>query len=354
MKLIFREGLFFCKLSKYGTIYRMNTSTSQLASLAQGKQKNTPKDLFMHLLHISMLYVSVVSFITLFFQYIDYLFPDQLNFYLAGILDSIHLSSASLVIAFPVYLLSTWMLEKDFIVSPEKREFAVRKWLVFLTLFIASITIIVDLITLIYTYFSGDLTTRFFLKVALVLVVATVVFGYYLWDMRRKDEAQTARLQTIFGIVAFVVVLMTIAYGFILVGSPEQQRARRFDEQRVQDLQNIQNEIVNYWVQKDTLPKDLNDLTNSISGYSAPKDSRTKESYEYVVSGPLMFQLCATFETSTVNQSTDRVYKYGVYGQSWDHSAGHVCFPKQIDPELYKTAKQGGIAPPFYVPAIGQ
>ncbi|MBI2462635.1 MAG: hypothetical protein HYV65_00085 [Candidatus Spechtbacteria bacterium] len=317
---------------------------------------NTPKDVFLHLLHISMLYVSVVSFITLFFQYINYMFPDQLNFYLMGILDSIHLSSASLAISFPVYLLSTWMIEKDFMSFPEKREFAIRKWLVNLTLFIASITIIVDLITLIYTYFNGELTMRFFLKVALVLAIAAVVFGYYIWDMRIKDEIKTVRMQIKLGAVSLLVVLATIAYGFILVGSPEQQRARRFDDQRVQDLQGIQNEIVNYWQQKEVLPQSLDALTNSISGYSAPKDPRTNELYEYAVSGALTFQLCSNFEASTAGQSDQRIYKHGPYGQNWNHAVGRVCFPKEIDPELYKTAKRGEMLPIDYVrpPAVAQ
>lgn len=330
----------------------MNTPTLQPTSFTQGKPKNTPKDVFVHLLHISMLYVSVVSFITLFFQYINYLFPDQLNFYFAGILDSIHLSSASLAIAFPVYLLTVWMLEKDFVASPEKREFAVRKWLVNLTLFLASITVIVDLITLIYTYFNGELTARFFLKVLLVFAVAAVVFGYYIWDMKIRDEAKSARMQMWFGISAFAVVLLTIAWGFVLVGTPEQQRARRFDDQRISDLQSIQNEIVNYWVQKNILPKNLDELTNSISGFKAPTDPRTTQPYEYLVSGELAFQLCGDFEIATVNQPAPSA-RYKPYGQSWDHAVGRVCFSKDIDPELYKTARQQGDSlPPLYAPPV--
>ena len=152
----------------------MDTS---IASQMPVKSKASPKDVFMHLLSIVTLYVSVVSFIALLFQYVNVLFPDQLNFYYTSALNTIRQSTASLVVVFPVYILVSWLLGRDFAREPGKREIKIRKWLLYLTLFIATITIIVDLVTLVYNFLSGELTVRFLLKVMAVLIVAAAVFG---------------------------------------------------------------------------------------------------------------------------------------------------------------------------------
>ena len=42
--------------------------------------RGTPKDVFLHLLAVVTLYVSVVAFIMLWWQYISVLFPDLLKY----------------------------------------------------------------------------------------------------------------------------------------------------------------------------------------------------------------------------------------------------------------------------------
>ena len=120
---------------------------------------------------------------TLLLQYIDVLFPDQLNFYYQGMLDGIRMSSSTLVVVTPVFLLLSWLVQKELNKEPDKHEIRVRKWLMYLTLFIASITIIIDLVQLVYNFYSGELTTKFLLKVLSVLIVTGAVFFYYLWDL---------------------------------------------------------------------------------------------------------------------------------------------------------------------------
>jgi uncharacterized SAM-binding protein YcdF (DUF218 family) len=71
---------------------------------------------------------------------------------------------------------------------PEKRGSKVRKWLTYITLFIAAAVIIGDLITLVNYLLSGGLTTRFLLKVATVLLIAGTIFGHYLWDLRQEEQ----------------------------------------------------------------------------------------------------------------------------------------------------------------------
>lgn len=52
------------------------------------------------------------------------------------------------------------------------------------------------------------------------------------------------------------------------MGSPAQQRTWRLDDKRVNDLQNIQSQVINYWQQKEKLPMTLSELSNPMTGYS--------------------------------------------------------------------------------------
>ena len=305
--------------------------------------ESTPKDVFLHFLNIITFFISVIGFITLYIQYISALFPDPLNFYYTGIANAVRLSTSILVIAVPVYLLTSWLLGKDLAKLPKKRDLRLRKGLIYLTLFISAITMIIDLIMFVYNFLSGELTTQFFLKILVVLLVATAVFGYYVWDLRRKSiKSKTPK---ILAWVLALVVLGSVIAGFFIIGLPSEQRDRRFDERRINDLQMTQSQIVNYWMQKEALPESLNDLEDSISGFLMPKDPQTELSYEYNVIDPLSFELCATFKTSSEDFSSSyrgspyfyiESYPKGVFQQNWDHAAETTCFERVIDPDLYE------------------
>src|SRR3989344_7823406 len=132
--------------------------------------RTTPKDFFAQLLVTVTLYVSVVSFITLLFAYSEVLLPDALNYYYDGILSQIRWSSSVLLVVFGVYIFLSWLIGREFRQIPEKRELKVRKWLTYFTLFLAAVTIIVDLVTLLYNFYSGEYTGQFILKVLVVLL----------------------------------------------------------------------------------------------------------------------------------------------------------------------------------------
>lgn len=323
-------------------------------------QRSLPRDVFVHLLMIAMLYASAVSFLALIFQYINAAFPDTLSNYYLGILDAIRRSEATLLIVFPVYLLLSWVIGRDFAKTPGLREFKLRKWLVYFTLFISAITIIVDLVTLIYNFLGGDLKTSFVLKVAAVLLTAAAVFGYYLWDLRRPSDTHF-KIPRIAAVITATVVLASIITGFFIVGSPQSQRSRRFDGERAQHLQTLQSQIVNYWLLKGKLPDSLGALTDHISGFSAPVDPESGQAYEYRVSGKLSFELCAVFkrdgtQSGAWNPSSREAPVFTVAypakpyagpsaNDNWTHSAGRMCFSRTIDPEFYRPQQKPAPAP---------
>jgi len=148
------------------------------------------REAFMYLVMFLTLYISSIALGTLLFQYVNIWLPDPAlgTYYYDGVNGTIRSATASLIITFPVFLYVSWLLTRAIKRDPEKRSSKVRKWLTYITLFVAAGVIIGDLITLVTNLLSGDLTLRFILKVLTVFVIAATIFGYYLWDLRQEEK----------------------------------------------------------------------------------------------------------------------------------------------------------------------
>lgn len=298
-------------------------------------KRNTPRDLFLHLLAIVTLYWSAISFVTLLWQFINKIFPDALDLnrgdYALGL---IRFNVSAIIIVFPVFILVSWFLNKIYREESGVRESKIRKWLIYLTLFITALVIIGDLIFVINTFLGGEITTRFILKALSVILVAGFVFGYYLDDVRKEEPTKLAKP---FAWTSSILVFVVIIFSFFTVGSPNSARLTGFDQQRVNNLEDVQYQILYYWQSKQQLPTTLSDLKDSISGYVAPVDPETGSAYEYVVKDAvnLSFELCATFNKPSETNPSKPLYPIGGINQNWDHASGRVCFERTIDRDKY-------------------
>ncbi len=306
------------------------------------KPKVTPKDFFLWLGAMVSLYVSATSLILLVHSYINVWFPNQLENYGDPYSGTIRFALASLVVMYPLYVWLTHALHVDIRKNPEKKELWVRRWLVVLTLFVAGLTIAIDLIASINTFLSGDLTLRFALKAAVILVVLGGGFWYYVEELRGTWDKKTSLSKIIAWVVSFVV-LISIGSAFFIIGSPETERLAKIDQQKVYDLQNIQSQVVNYWQQKAKLPQTIADLENPLSGFVAPKDPQNGAGYIFRATPPLTFELCATFNLAGSNVSMGASVPVpmggNLYNENWQHGKGETCFTRTIDPQLFPPAK---------------
>jgi len=301
--------------------------------MADKKSKTTPRDFFLNLLSIFTLYWSATSFGILVFQYINILVPDVLDVtrYGGDVYSAIRFPVASLFIIFPVYVWTLWFLEKEYKKTPAKREVSIRRWLVYLTLFIAAVCIIGSLVALVFGFLEGEISTRFILKVLTIILIAGSVFYYYLSGVKnRKDKFMKSFKYGVVAVVAFAVVA-----SFFAVGSPAEQKNRRLDERRVNDLQLIQSEIVSFWQGKDRLPDELGELEDSLRGVVIPADPETDAQYVYNIIGEETFELCATFGASSEGKIAEPLY-YPYSQENWDHEAGRFCFERTIDPDFFE------------------
>ena len=225
-------------------------------------KRNVPRDVFLHLLAIVTLYWSSISFVTLVWQFINNWFPDALRgySYMGDYSNSlIRFSVSAIIIVFTVFIIVSWYLNKIYRKEAVVRESKIRKWLIYLTLFITSLVIIGDLIFTVNTFLGGEVTVRFILKALSIIVVAGVIFGYYLDDVRRETPTSAGKY---FAWVTGILVLAVVVYSFVIVGSPTSTRLVQFDQQKISDLQTIQGQVVNYYQRKGVLPNNLSEINN--------------------------------------------------------------------------------------------
>ena len=145
------------------------------------------REAFLYLVMFTTLYMSAFHLSSLLFDLINRAFPDPAMLYGNYVNGTMRWSVASIIVAFPVFLFLAAYIGRQLRQQPIKRLSAVRRWLTYLTLLVAAVVLIVDVITLINALLGGELTTRFILKFLVAAVIAGAVFGYYLWDLRRDE-----------------------------------------------------------------------------------------------------------------------------------------------------------------------
>ncbi len=118
-------------------------------------------------------------------------------------------------------------------------------------------------------------------------------------------------------VVSIAAVVAAIAAGLVITGSPAEQRLRRLDEQRVNELVQLAGMAQRRFDSEQRLPAAADELVDGRFMTRLPTDPTTGQPYEYRVTGPRQYEVCATF---------DRPSRAELAGDFWAHEAGHRCF----------------------------
>ncbi len=122
--------------------------------------------------------------------------------------------------------------------------------------------------------------------------------------------------------LAITVVLAAVVGALILLGSPTEERMRRLDDRRVDDLQRLERAVNLYWTRHGRLPASLTELSEEPGVDVRLRDPETGDPYEYrVLPETDTYELCAEFqrdsaERSRLNEEID----------FWLHGSGRHCF----------------------------
>ena len=121
--------------------------------------------------------------------------------------------------------------------------------------------------------------------------------------------------------VVTAIVMAAVIGGIILLDSPAQERLRRLDERRVDDLRELAYALDLYWTREGSLPPTLEELSSAPGVFVELFDPETGQLYEYRVLGDKAYELCAEFARDTATDERD-----GLYKSLWSHGPGRQCF----------------------------
>ncbi len=282
------------------------------------------REAFLYLLLFATLYVAAFHTGAILFTMIERWLPDALvrsdfDPSLAGLRWSV----AALLIALPVFLYTNRLIGRALAREPEKRASDVRRWLTYLTLFVAALVLIGDFVVVLRGLLAGELPMRFVSKAAVVAAIAGIAFRHYLSDLRRDEiDAPTGRASGWLGRVGVVGMLAVAVLGLVTVGTPRRARVAELDRRRVQNIQVLSNTISNYRTQNGRLPVTLDELAASPAmGANEWHDPQSLQPYEYTVVDSVRFDLCATFAT------VDSLAPWNTQPSDfWRHGVGRRCF----------------------------
>lgn len=147
------------------------------------------REAFLYLVMFLALYYSAFNLGDLLFTFIDQAFPDPApHYYVRNFSSAIRWPTSALIIAFPLFLYTARYIGREVAQNPIKRLSGVRRWLTYITLFIATCLLIGDTTSLVYHLLGGEITVRFLLKSLVVGILAGSIFTYYLWDLRHEEK----------------------------------------------------------------------------------------------------------------------------------------------------------------------
>ena len=118
----------------------------------------------------------------------------------------------------------------------------------------------------------------------------------------------------LFALGSSVVVAAAVLAGIMVIGSPLDERLRRLDQQRIDDLRMLANLISQSYSAAGHLPDDLAELVNGRQLSRVPADPETQALYGYEVTANDTFRLCAQFAAPSPQ------------ADFWSHPAGQHCF----------------------------
>jgi len=294
--------------------------------------KNSMVEIFVNFLSFLLLGIIATAVGVLYFRVVNKYFPDILsgtykNYQFSNFNSSaIHYSIASLIIGFPIYIWTLWFWFRGFAVSPKKEESRLSKWITYIVLLIAGGTIIGDLITVLYNFLQGEFGVRFLLKAVTILFIAVLVFIFYFLE-RKKIQYKKEVPHVFFWVLmalSSTIIILAIIFGFIVGGTPFEARIKKFDLERVSNLQTLSSCVSAFSYDNERLPASIDEMKNNARySYCASQtsDPETKKNYEYKVISKNEFEFCAEFNLSTLEDFQD----LGYYGNFVKHGQGRSC-----------------------------
>lgn len=294
---------------------------------------DTAKHFVMQLGSLITLYIALGFLISLLFGLINTIYPDATDQYyeIESTAENIRLAIAMLIVFTPVYIVLTRLVNSLRRKETSSEFLPITKWLLYLSILVGVLILMTDLVTVLWTFLNGEITTRFILKAISVLAVIGLALHYYILDVRGfwvKNESKSI----MFGYGILIAVFVAVAFGFGNIETPAKVREMKLDQQQINDLQTIQWRIQDQLLESSsTVATNLEDVFGDFPIPTAP-ENREAYSYDTTDKG---FELCATFSKDSLRNEFggqmmgDKSMPI-VNPDDWQYKAGRYCFKRTV------------------------
>lgn len=255
-----------------------------------------------------------VHLVVLGFLLTDMLLPEQgqnLRYVRAGMRWPI----AALIAFTPVFLLLNRAIQRKSAADQGRRRSLVRKWVASVTLLIATVSLLGDLVVTLFSLLNGEMTLRFAIKAVIVAVVAGLVFAYYRDELDEDtgpDAKANQRGLAVSAILACVAV--AVVAGLIIGGGPIRARQENRDSERYGDLMAINRHVECRISEVGRIPDTLENSEICPADFPT-NDPYTGDAYAFSQIDDRHWRVCADFELP------DQLAETG-YGTQFDAEAG--------------------------------
>jgi uncharacterized protein DUF5671 len=296
-----------------------------LAVPERGGRAEYAREAFFYLVAFVTLAIWAVAFGHLLYALIDRAFADPLNARYAGSFrDEVSADLAGMIVAFPIYLFVQRAIGRSLAARPENADSGVRMWLIYLALVITTCIALGDVVWFLATFLRAALTAAFVLKSLVVLGIAGGVLWYYLGAVRTRGASPER--DRAFGAGAALAIAAGLVFGFFAYGTPQHARAVGADQTRVERLQAIAQQLYDRSSSTENPnPQPLPEHLDEIASGTTREDPVTKAQMEYHLLGATTYQLCATFDAVSENDTQ------GLDETQWQHPAGRKCFVRDVN-----------------------
>lgn len=209
-------------------------------AIPKPKSYVSAREAFLYLVMFSLLGLVAFNLGSLLFSLIDGAIADALDtssdYYRHTRIRS---ALAALAVATPLLAAFGWYIAVQRRADPALQQSRVRKWLTYVTLTIAALVFVGDLIALVYNFLSGELSDRLLLKLIVVGVIAAGIFVFFVRDVEAaKPRSKFDAAPILAGLGAFAVAVTFVA-GYLSIENPVAAREYRLDDARLETLKRV-------------------------------------------------------------------------------------------------------------------
>jgi len=300
---------------------------------------NSPKFAFYYLLALVALAFVAIATGQIIFQFINQNLPDIFGQYGTDFSsDVLKFAISAILIAAPIFYVISNLIYKSLFKGTLEKDSGIRRWLTYFILLVSAVVIIVFLIVTINNFLNGEWTTKFLLKMLTIIGIATIIFSFYLYDIRRGELiAKKDRVVRIYFFATLALIIAAFISSLFIVESPAAARNRRIDERIINNFYNIESAINTYYNTNQKLPASFEELKKEPMATDSLIDPSTREMFGYKVVSSTAYQLCANFRTDNKN-SKDVAFQY------MDETKRHLQGLECLDFKVYNDNLKG-VAP---------